>query len=264
MKKIVIGQIDLSFHKAAAGVFYHVLKHWGYEPEIVEAKHEEMFALQQSGKVDLLISAWLPGSHGKYLEPYKDRAILLNPIYEPYCVWAVPTYIPESLLLEVSDLSKPQVLAKMDKEINGIPMGAGISRFSVEMLDEYGLKALGYNFTSNKEADFFKIVEEKYEKGVYMIIPIWHPQYLHYSLKLRSLKEPKGLLRGKDQATPIFLKSSMDKIKNEELEALKRIYLGNDEVTEIDYLINKLGKSPKEAALQWIHKKGGIEAIIRQ
>lgn len=257
-EKIRLGQIDLSFHKVAAGVFYRLLDYWGYEVEIVTAPHQEMFAMQKRGDIDLLISAWLPGSHGAYLAPYEQEVFKFSKIYEPYCIWGVPSYISPSILSEVQDLNTEIILNNMDKDINGIGMGAGISRFSVEMISEYDLSGNGYHFVSNDFSTFTEIVEEKMKAEKWFVIPMWHPQYLLKMFNLRALIEPKGLLRGEDAATPILLKSSVNKFSREHIDLLSKITFGNEMVTTMDYEYCKNQKSIPSIADEWLRAQGFI------
>lgn len=117
MKKIIsLGAIDLSFHKVAAAVFELILKHWGYDVKNIYHPHEKIFELQKTGDIDLLISAWLPGSHGDYLQPYRDDVMELNPIYEPYCIWGIPDYLAEKGIKSIDDLINPETAEIMEKK----------------------------------------------------------------------------------------------------------------------------------------------------
>lgn len=253
--KIIIGAIDLSFHKVTAGIFHNVLEYCGYEIELIYKPHEEMFLAQRNQDIDLLISAWLPGSHDKYLNLYKDDVKLFTTIYEPYCIWAIPDYLANKGVSSIEDLKNPLFSQIIDKEINGIGMGAGISRFSIEIMNEYGLNINGYFFRSNSPDAFYKIVENKLINKENFVIPLWHPQYLHHIFNLYPLKDSKGLLRGKDLATPVLLKKSIPKLLLNELDAISKITLGNDTVSTMDYLLNKENYSAKEASLKWIKQK---------
>lgn len=253
--KIIVGVIDLSFHKVTAGVFHIVLEHFGFEVQLIYKTHEEIFNSQQNNQIDLLISAWLPGSHGKYLEPYAQKIKTFNPIYAPYCIWGIPKYLSQKGLSSIEDLIKPEFHSIVEKNINGIGMGAGISRFSLKIIEEYGLGSYGYNFIHNLPDDFSKIIEDKLENKKNIIIPLWHPQYLHNIYELYPLKDPKGLLQGQDLATPILLKESIAKFTSEELAVLSKISLGNQAISQMDYSYNKENYSAKEAALKWIIQK---------
>ncbi len=67
----------------------------------VEAPHQQLFHLQDEGRLDILVSAWLPSSHGTYLS-LTGTGSVLAPQYRPYCIWAVPSYVPEEQVGEVA------------------------------------------------------------------------------------------------------------------------------------------------------------------
>lgn len=120
--------------------------------------------------------------------------------YEPYALWGVPHYIPVEELAEVADLLKPNVIQKMKYDIQGINPGAGITRFSIKMMGEYGLNAAGYRFHTGTEEDCFSAFEQTMENKEWIVVPLWKPQYFHYSYNIRELREPKVLLGIVDRA----------------------------------------------------------------
>jgi glycine betaine/proline transport system substrate-binding protein len=61
-RPIRVGHIDLSFHDAAAREVERILRARGHRIERSAAPHEEMF--RRMGEGDVLVSAWLPSSHG--------------------------------------------------------------------------------------------------------------------------------------------------------------------------------------------------------
>lgn len=131
---IIAGNIALSFHRAAAGVTRRVLESHGHRVKSIEAEHEELFDLLSKGEVDVLVSAWLPSSHGRYLSGYREPARVLRPHCQPCCVGAVPPYVPVDEVGEVSDLARSGIAEHMTKATEGINPGAGISRFSATMV----------------------------------------------------------------------------------------------------------------------------------
>ncbi|PIF43271.1 glycine betaine/proline transport system substrate-binding protein [Chryseobacterium sp. 52] len=264
MKKTInLGAIDLSFHKVAAAVFELILNHWGYEVKGSYHPHEKMFELQKTGEVDLLISAWLPGSHSLYLQSYHNEVIQLNPIYEPYCIWGIPDYLAEKGIEYIDDLRNPDTAGFMEKEINGIGMGAGISRFSIEIIEKYGLKESGFYFISNYPDDFYRIVEKKFLNKENFVIPLWYPQFLHHSLPIVPLKDPKHLLRGQDKAIPLLRKDSSLLFSEKEIHILSAVYLGNEAVSAMDYSFNREGLTAIQSSLSWITTRyGGLEKYL--
>jgi len=203
--------------------------------------------------LDLLVG-WLEGSHGKYLDPYREKAVLLATIYEPYCIWGVPDYVPASSVNSVLDLRNPDVEKIMKKKIQGINAGAGISRFSLEMIQKYDLGTLGYSFHNGTQEECFSTFENAVSASDWIVVPLWHPQFLHYKYNIRALEDPLKLLRGKDKATIILHSDSLRKFDSTAINILKRIYLGNTAVSMLDYYVSRGGRSYKDAACRWMQE----------
>ena len=112
--------------------------------------------------------------------------------------------MPEEAIATVDDLKKAEVSIRMSKFIQGIQPGAGISRFSRAMITAYGLSEHGYHFENGTEQDCFGRFGEAVAREEWIMIPLWHPQYLHYRYRIRAVNEPLGLLGGTDQAKLIL------------------------------------------------------------
>ena len=247
---IVQGRIALSFHLVAAEIVKYVLEALGVEVSESEAPHEAMFKQLEQGKVDLLIG-W-PGSHHVYYRSYESELEALGTLYEPYCIWGVPDYVPSDVVSSVLDLLKNDVLAKMNRCIQGINAGAGISRFSQTMIEQYKLGQAGYYFQAGTQNDCFSAFENALHEKKWCVVPLWHPQYLHHRHSIRPLADPQGLLGPRDRAVLFVRKEASKRLPPTVLDALKRIYIGNKAVTEMDYLVNVEKMDPRTAALAWI------------
>ncbi|WP_223609620.1 glycine betaine ABC transporter substrate-binding protein, partial [Chryseobacterium sp. OSA05B] len=111
--------------------------------------------------------------------------------------------------------------------------------------------------------NFNNLVEAQLKARQNFIIPLWHPQYLHHMFDIFPLEEPKGLLRGKDLATPILLKQAATFFSENDLDILSSIRIGNDAVSYIEYSFYKYKLSAKEAAKRWIQQNyGSVESYI--
>jgi glycine betaine/proline transport system substrate-binding protein len=251
-QSIRLGYIDLSFHAASAAVVQRILEQHGHTVELRAAPHEAMFDLLHAGEVDLVSSAWLPASHGAYLAPSLAAVEKLTVLYEPYCLWGVPDYVPQDVLASVDDLKKLEVVSRMDKVIAGINPGAGISRFSAAMIDAYGLREHGYRFEPGTEASCFGKFQQAVANRRWLVIPLWSPQYLHHDYRIRALREPKGLLGGQDGATLVARKAILPAIAPAALQTLRGLHLGNEVVTGLEHAIRVEGMSAADAAARWL------------
>ncbi|GAA2275822.1 glycine betaine ABC transporter substrate-binding protein [Kitasatospora cystarginea] len=249
---LTVGNIALSFHRAVAAVTRRVLEAHGHRVTGIEARHEQLFRLQAARQVDVLVSAWLPSSHDGYLAGYRDEVRVLAPHYEPYCLWAVPPYVPVEAVGEVADLTRPEVAARMTRAIDGINPGAGISRFSARMVTAYGLDQAGYTFAPGTEPGFIARVEQGIADREWFVIPLWRPQYLNRLHGLRAIAEPEGLLGAVDAAGPVIRREALDRVHPEALARLDALHLGNDGVEELDTMINADGVTPLQAADRYL------------
>ncbi len=232
-RPIRVGHIDLSFHDASAREVEAILLEEGHAVERFAAPHEEMFARLGRGEVDVLVSAWLPTSHGAYLAPFEADVRKLAILYEPYCFWGVPHYVPDAIS-SVADLLGPMALRRMERLIQGINPGAGISRFSKVVVAAYELDAAGYHFETGTEADCFGRYERAVAERRWVVVPLWHPQWLNHRYRIRELEEPRGLLGGRDEATLIVRKDAEALIGEPALARLSRLTLGNAKVSALD------------------------------
>lgn len=254
---IAIGVTDLSFHHVAASLVTHALNDMGFEVTRHYAPHQDNFAQLKASKVDMLSSAWLPSSHGAYKEEVETVVPLLELglHYEPYALWGVPDYVPESSVSQVSDLLKGDVISKMKHDIQGINPGAGISRFSKKMLEEYGLQEAGYRFHTGSEEDCFGTYERAVANKEWIVVPLWKPQFLHYKYTIREIADPKGLLGVVDRAVLLLRQDRAALFTPEQLEALDKLRFSNDIIAALDYQVCREGKDLDEVTREWLNSQ---------
>ncbi|TWD31949.1 glycine betaine/proline transport system substrate-binding protein [Vibrio crassostreae] len=259
-KKISMGVTDLSFHRTTASLVANVLKAMGFEVERIFSPHQENFEKLKTGQVDMLSSAWLPSSHGIYKAGVEEvePLIELGLHYEPYALWGVPDYVPEEAVSEIADLLKPEVVDKMNAKIQGINPGAGITRFSIQMMKEYGLSGSGYEFFSGSEADCFDAFESAVANKEWVVVPLWKPQFLHYRYDIRELKDPKRLLGIVDRAVLLLRDDKKHLLSEEQIKMLDSLRFSNDIIAELDYKVCREGKPQDEVTRDWLIEKGFI------
>ncbi|MBU2897893.1 glycine betaine ABC transporter substrate-binding protein [Vibrio hepatarius] len=253
-KKITIGVTDLSFHRTTASLVTNVLKNMKFEVERIFSPHQENFEKLKTGEIDMLSSAWLPSSHGIYKSDVEEveQLIELGLHYEPYALWGVPDYVPKDMVSEVVDLLKPEVVKKMIPKIQGINPGAGITRFSIRMMEEYGLSKAGYKFFTGSEDDCLSAFEDAVANKKWVIVPLWKPQFLHYRYDIRELKEPKGLLGIVDRALLLLRDDKKNLFTEKQLKTLDSLRFSNDIIAELDYKVCREGKPQDEVTHEWL------------
>lgn len=250
---VTLGHVDLSIYEVTANVIQGVLERLGYTVAVKKGSHAEIYPLLGKGEVDLFVAVWLPHAHASYWERYKDSSMQVTTLFEDARLfWSVPDYVPAADVSSVADLRKPEVAAKMHKEIRGTRADSGLMIGSKKIMDEYALADAGYQLMPGKPADWIASFEDNIASQRWFVMPLYQPQYLNRVARMRILDEPKQLLGGIDKAYLVAHKDFYAKVDKRTWKSLQRISLSVKAVTEMDYLVNVKKLTPQYAVRNWM------------
>ena len=250
---VTLGHVDMSFYEVTSKVVQSVLERLGYNVAVKTGSHSELYPLLGSGDIDLFVAVWLPGAHASYWEQYKDRSVIVTTLFEDARLyWAVPDYVPVADVKSVADLRKPEVAAKMQKEIRGTKPDSGLMTGSQKIMQEYALADSGYQLVPGQPAEQAANLNDNVAAKRWFVMPLSQPNYLNRVASMRILEEPKQLLGGADKAYLVAHKDFYAKVDKRTLKALQRISLNVKAVTEMDYLVNVKKLTPEYAVRNWM------------
>jgi glycine betaine/proline transport system substrate-binding protein len=253
--EVVMGQISLSFYAVTAAVVDEVLERLGHSVEIVQGSHGQIFPRLGAGEVDLLVAAWLPHGHATYWERYGSQAESIAVLYEgARFAWMVPTYVPTDLVAQIDDLKKPEVLSRMDKTIQGTSRDSGNMMVSAEVMHAYGLEEAGYRLVPVTLSEFYGSYDRAIAAQRWFVMPLWFPNCINRVGNMRPLKEPRQVLGQANAGTLVASRAWAQRAPERTLQVLRRMHLGMDAVEEMDYEVNREGKSSKQAARDWMER----------
>jgi len=152
----------------------------------------------------------------------------------------------------VADLARPELAAQVEKRIVGIGASSGLMIGAARMMDTYGLKAAGYELVPGPAADWIANFRRAYAQEKTLVMPLWQPQWLNASYRIRVLEDPQKIFGDGDRAYLLANNALKDKVSPEVLARLSRIKLSVEAVTEMDRMVNEEKVSPREAAKRWI------------
>ena len=249
---VTLGHVDISFYEVTAKVVQSVLERLGYTVAVKTGSHAQLYPLLGNGEIDLFVAVW-PGAHASYWEQVKDSSVIATTLFDDARLfWAVPDYVPAAEVKSVADLGKPEVAAKMQKEIRGTHPDSGLMIGSKKIMEEYGLAGAGYSLEPNKPAERDTNFNDNIAAKRWFVMPLWQPNYLNRVANLRILDEPKQFLGGADKAFLVAHKDFYAKVDKRTWKALQRITLSVKAVTEIDYLVNVKKLTPEYAVRNWM------------
>jgi glycine betaine/proline transport system substrate-binding protein len=250
---VTLGHVDISFYEVTAKVVQSVLERLGYSVAVKTGSHSEIYPLLGKGEVDLFVAVWLPGAHASYWEQYKDSSMIVTTLFDDARLfWSVPDYIPAADVKSVADLRKPEVAAKMQKEIRGTKPDSGLMAGSKKIMEEYGLADSGYQLLPSQPDERAASFTGNIAAKRWFVMPLSQPNYLNRVASMRILDEPKQLLGGADKAYLVAHKDFYASCDKRTWKALQRITLSVKAVTEMDYLVNVKKLTPEYAVRNWM------------
>lgn len=252
-RTIRLGQVGLSFYAVVGGIVREVLERDGYKVDVTSGTHGEIFPKLGNGEVDILAAAWLPDGHAPLYAKVKDQTFIIGELYnDARLYWAVPDYVPADTVRSIDDLKKPDVAARMDKQIRGIGASSGLMVGAEKIREAYGLDAAGYQVVPGEPKDWIDNFKKAVSEQRWLVMPLWQPQWLNAVYKVRVLDEPKHIYGSGDTAVLLGNNALRGKLSPETLRRLAGIKLSIAAVTEMDVWVNADGLSPGDAAKKWL------------
>lgn len=162
--------------------------------ELVMTDVALQYAGLERGQIDLMLMAWLPGTHQSYYEKVKGSVENLGALYtDAKLGWAVPADIPVATLKTIDDLKKPEVMEKLGGKIQGIDAGAGLMKLSEAAIKTYGLD---YKLLTASDAAMVSALDRAIQRKQWIVVTTWSPHWMFSQYKLRYLEDPKQALGG--------------------------------------------------------------------
>jgi len=174
----------------------------GYPVELVAMSADDMWRAVAEGAADVMLSAWLPGTHGHYLDQYGGRMVDLGPNMEGVRTGLVVPAISTQRQTTVTGLeTEPYIKADSIPELNGyadqfgrkiigIDPAAGIMRQTREAIEAYDLNL---ELIAGSEDAMTDQLAEGIANRRWIVVTGWTPHWKFARWRLKFLKDPKGI-----------------------------------------------------------------------
>ena len=242
---VELAYVEWSSEVASTNVVKAVLQEkMGYECEITPVGGAAMWQAVASKDVDGMVAAWLPTTHGHYLEKVQDDVESLGPNLEGTRIGlVVPEYVEIDSIDEINDHAE-----KFDEQIIGIDPGAGIMSKTEKVLDDYNMDEM--ELMEGSGATMTAVLKDRIEDNKWVVVTGWTPHWKFAKWDLKYLEDPKGTYGGAEYISTIVrpgLKEDMPKV----YEFLDNFYWTPEDMAEV-MVWNQNGMDPYESAKKWI------------
>ena len=210
---IKIGHNDTSYDGATAALFKVVFERSGYNVSEIKGDSDVLLSMLERGEIDFYLSAWLPGRDAESFAVYQENLTLVTPLYEnASSFFAVPRYIPQSIVSTIEDLSKPEVIERMNKTIVLDERDRALGKLTKHSFETYSLTTSGYDLMTMTSQDWSADLTRRLEEKVWFAVPMTKPHLLNLTKKFRVIKDSQEAFGGKDTAWLVANKKTQKKI----------------------------------------------------
>ena len=195
------------------------------------------------GKLDAMLSAWLPGTHGAYYEKMKDKVVNLAINYPDARIGLiVPEYVSAN---SIADLQAQK--DAFGGRVVGIDAGAGVMIKTDEAIKQYGLD---YKLVASSGSGMIAELTRAENEKKPVVVTGWIPHWMFAKWKLKFLDDPKKVYGDTEH---------VDTVANPALEA-KAAGLGVPEEVRLEGWQRGRpgdagdpgGRQTEDAAKQWV------------
>ncbi|MCA1945759.1 MAG: glycine betaine ABC transporter substrate-binding protein [Desulfovibrio sp.] len=237
--------VEWSSEVASTNVVKALLEQAGYTVDITPVSAAAMWqALASDNSVDGMVAAWLPTTHGHYLDKVKDKVEDLGPNLTGTRIGlVVPDYVTISSIEELNAHAD-----KFKGQIVGIDPGAGLMSKTEKVLEEYKLDKL--TLMEGSGATMTAALADATKNNQWVAVTGWTPHWKFAKWKLKYLEDPKNVYGG-DEFIHTIVRKDLKKDKPEVHAILDRFSWSPDDMATVMIWIED-GMAPEAAAKKWL------------
>jgi len=219
----------------------------GVSVKLTEYPVDQLWREVAAGKIDAMVSAWLPQSHASLLKKYKGQVEILKPVTLGVQIGLVtPTYVTIDRLDQFNTK-----VSRFNNTIYCIKDHIGSIEMTKRAIAAYSLQNVKCQELA--EQKLIKKIEDCSGKLDWIALGIWTPHIIFSQWKLKFLQDTKEVF-SKDEQIVAVSKSTLQKEERDTYAFLKKFYCSSKEIQEMMNSIIKLNKSPYGAAKEYIAK----------
>lgn len=245
-KKVELIYVEWSSELASTNIVSAVLQEkLGYEVDMIPVSAAAMWQGIATGDADGMVAAWLPTTHGHYLERLKDRVVDLGPnLIGTRIGLVVPDYVSINSIDELNAQAD-----KFNGKIIGIDPGAGLMSTTEKVLEEYELDNMELMVGSG--ATMTAALSDAIRQNQWLVVTGWSPHWKFARWDLKYLEDPKNIYGGEEKIHTIVrqgLKEEMPEVYN----FLDNFQWSLEDMQQVMVWNSEEGAKPYDNAKRWI------------
>jgi glycine betaine/proline transport system substrate-binding protein len=246
-KKVELIYVEWSSEVASTNVVKAVLQEkMGYEADMIPVSAAAMWQGIASDDADAMVAAWLPTTHGHYLEKVKDQVVDLGPnLVGTRIGLVVPQYVTIDAIEELNANAD-----KFDGKIIGIDPGAGLMSKTEKMVADYKLNKM--ELIEGSGATMTAALANAIQQNRWIVVTGWTPHWMFAKWNLKYLEDPKGVYGGEEAIHTVVRQGLKDDMPDV-YQFLDNFAWTLEDMQQV-MVWNKEGGTPYENAKRWIEE----------
>ncbi|MBB5120613.1 glycine/betaine ABC transporter permease [Streptomyces eurocidicus] len=254
-KKIKLGYFPWDEAVATTYLWQNILEDRGFAPEVKQLDPGPLYTALAQGQMDVQFDSWLPTTHKRYMDVYRDRLTDLGAWYGPTSLeLTVPSYVKD--VDSIEDLKGKA--GRFGGKIVGIESSAGnMGLLNSKVLKEYGLDG-EYKVVSSTTSTMLAELDRAYKKKEPVVVPLWTPHWAYAKYDLKKLKDPKGAW-GTGEKIHTVAKKDFAQDFPKVTGWLKNFRMSEEELASLEAELQAGGKGrEKQSARHWLDAHPGF------
>lgn len=244
-REIRLVYVEWASEVASTNVMRVVLEEAGFDVRMTSVSAAAMWQSVASGDQDAFVAAWLPTTHGHYLEQVADGVEDLGPNLEGTRIGlVVPAYVEIDSIEELNEHAE-----RFGGRIIGIDPGAGIMSTTEEAIQEYGLEL---NLVEGSDATMTGALRDAIRNEEWVVVTGWTPHWKEGRWDLKYLEDPRGLYGGEEAIHTVVRADLVDDLPGA-YTILDRFHWTPEQMAEV-MVMNEEGGDPYDNARQWVEE----------
>ncbi|HCX64894.1 MAG TPA: glycine/betaine ABC transporter [Eubacteriaceae bacterium] len=237
---VELGYVAWDSEIASTNVLKTVLEDEGFDVNITAVEAGPLYQGVADGDFDAMVSAWLPGTHGDYIDEFGDEMVDLGANLEGAKIGlVVPADAPVDSIADLDGYA--------NNEITGIAPGAGVMQAAAEAIDVYGID---YELLEGSDPIMAQALEEAMDTGGEVIVTGWTPHWKFARWDLKYLDDPEGVFGG-EEFIGTFARQGFEEDNPEAFKIIDNFEWTADDMASVMIAIQE-GTSEEEAAREWV------------
>ena len=231
---------------AVTGLWQELLAERGYKLETKSVDLAAGFSGIARGDLDGYLNAWLPTTHGTFVDKYKDQVEILDkPFFDnDRLVLVAPKSVPENTIADVVKNA-----AAYDSKIIGIEAGSGEMKILPDVLKKYGAEDK-LSIVAGSTPATLAALKDATAKNKPIVATLWTPHWAFASMPIKVLEDNLEGWPKPDGSYVVLSKKFAEK----EADVVK--WMSNFKITEDQFSSLMLNvseaSSPTEGAKKWL------------